>query len=423
MRRQFMKKLVITGMGAVTPVGNSVKEYWQSLIEGKSGIGMITKFDTSDIPVKIGAEVKDFDPEAYMPKKLARELDPFMQYAFAAANEALDDSGLEIEPGNTGIVMGTAMDGIRTVTETQHDYSTGAIKKVSPRFVPKMLGNIGAAQIAIAHNITGPSMTVNTACSSGADAITLAAMFIQSGAADAMIAVGADSALCPVVMAGLATAKALSTKENPEIACRPFDKLRDGFVMGEGGGAIIIETEEHAKKRGAKIYAELAGYANNTDGHHVTLPHPDGIGAVKCMRDAMAMGHIDPSDVGYINTHGTSTHSGDIIETKSIKTVFGAHAYDLLINSTKSMTGHMMGAGGITEIIACVKAIREGIVPPTINYEYPDPECDLNYVPNKAQKRDIKAAISNALGFGGQNASIAVKRYEGVIKEDKGNEN
>ncbi len=407
-----MKKLVITGMGAVTPVGNTVKDYWEGLISGRSGVGMITKFDASGIPVKIAAEVKDFDPEDYMPKKLARELDPFMHYAYAAAEEALNDSGLVIEPGNTGIVMGTAMDGIRTIAETQDGYSTGAVKKVSPRFVPKMLGNIGAAQIAIAHNITGPSMTVNTACSSGADAITLAAMFIRSGASDAMIAVGADSALCPVVMAGLATAKALSTNEDPKTACRPFDKLRDGFVMGEGGAAMVIETEEHAKRRGAKIYAELAGYANNTDGHHVTSPHPDGIGAVKCMRDAMAMGNIKPEDVGYINTHGTSTHSGDIIETKSIKTVFGAHAYDMLIDSTKSMTGHMMGAGGVAEAIACVMAVREGIVPPTINYENPDPDCDLNYVPNKAQKRDISAAISNALGFGGQNASIAVRRYE-----------
>ena len=335
-----------------------------------------------------------------------------MQYAFAAAEEALADSGLTIEPGNTGIVLGTAMDGIRTVAETQADYSAGAVKKVSPRFVPKMLGNIGAAQIAIANNITGPSMTINTACSSGADAITLAAMFIQSGASDAMIAVGGDSALCPVVMAGLATAKALSTNENPDGACRPFDKDRDGFIMGEGGGAMIIETEEHAKARGAKIYAELAGYANNTDGHHVTSPHPDGIGAVKCMRDAMAMGNINPNDVGYINTHGTSTPSGDIIETKSIKTVFGDHAYDMLIDSTKSMTGHMMGAGGITEAIACVMAVREGIVPPTINHDNPDPECDLNYVPNKAVKRDINVAISNALGFGGQNAAIVIRKYE-----------
>ncbi len=407
-----MKKLVITGMGAVTPIGNSVKEYWESLKAGKSGVGMITKFDTSDIPVKIGAEVKNFDPESYMQKKLSRELDPFMQYAYAAAAEALGDSGLVIEAGNTGIILGTAMDGIRTVVETQHEYSTGAIKKISPRFVPKMLGNIGAAQISIAHGITGPSMTVNTACSSGADAITLAAMFIQSGMSDAMIAVGADSALCPVVMAGLATAKALSTNENPTNACRPFDKLRDGFVMGEGGGAMVIETEEHARKRGAKIYAELAGYANNTDGYHVTSPHPDGIGAVKCMRDAMAMGGIKAEEVGYINTHGTSTPSGDIIETKSIKTVFGDRAYDILIDSTKSMTGHMMGAGGVTEAIACVMAVREGIVPPTINYEFQDEQCDLNYVPNKAVKRDISVAISNALGFGGQNASIAIRRYE-----------
>lgn len=412
MEIKMKKKLVITGMGAVTPIGNDVKTYWEGLKEGRSGIGKITKFDTEAIPVKIGAEVKDFNCEDYMPKKLARELDPFMQFAFAAAKEAIEDSEIKIEAGNTGIVMGTAMDGIRTLAETQDGYSTGAIKKVSPRFVPKMLGNIGAAQIAIAYNITGPSMTVNTACSSGADAITLAAMFIQSGASDAMIAVGGDSALCPVVMAGLAQAKALSTNPNPDGACRPFDLKRDGFVMGEGGGALVIETEEHALARGAKIYAELAGFANNTDGYHVTSPHPDGIGAIKCMTDAMAAGGVTPEDIGYINTHGTSTHSGDIIETKAIKEVFGARAKDILINSTKSMTGHLMGAGGVTEAIACVMAIREGIVPPTINYEVPDPDCDLNYVPNKAVKKELKAAISNALGFGGQNSSVVIRKYE-----------
>lgn len=407
-----MKKLVITGMGAITPIGNNVDTYWQGLVEGKSGIDYITKFDTSDIPVKIDAEIKNFNAEDYMPKKLTRELDPFMQYAYAAAEEALKDSGLDIEPGNTGIVMGTAMDGIRTIAETQDEYSTGAVKKISPRFVPKILGNIGAAQIAIAHNITGPSMTINTACSSGADAIVLAAMFIEMGNADAMLAVGADSAICPVVMAGLAQAKALSVSEKPDGACRPFDLNRSGFIMGEGGGALVIETEEHAKKRGAKIYAELAGFANNTDGYHVTSPHPDGIGAIKCMKDAMQLGNVELGDVEYINTHGTSTHSGDIIETKAIKAVFGDYAKNILVNSTKSMTGHMMGAGGITETIACIKAINDGIVPPTINYETPDPECDLNYVTNKAVKRDIKAAMSNALGFGGQNSTIVVRKYE-----------
>ncbi len=407
-----MKKLVITGMGAVTPIGIGVAEYWKNLIEGKNGVDLLTRFDTTDLPVKIGAQVKDFNAEDYMPKKLARELDLFMQYAFAAAEEAMEDSGMVAEPGNTGIVLGTAMNGITTVTETVRNYTTGAVKKISPRFVPKYIGNIGAAQIAIANNITGPSMTVNTACSSGADAISLACMFIESGASDMMIAVGADASLDPAIMSGLATAKALSSdNEHPKTACRPFDLNRTGFVMGEGGGAVVIETEEHAKARGAKIYAYIAGYANNTDGHHVTSPHPDGIGAVKCMRDAMEKGGISKAEIGYINTHGTSTHSGDIIETKAIKEVFGDCADKLLISSTKSATGHLMGAGGVTETIACVMAVRNGIIPPTINYETPDPECDLNCTPNVAVKRDITAAMSNAFGFGGQNSSVIVKRH------------
>lgn len=406
------KKLVITGMGAVTPIGIGVDEYWNNLIDGKNGIGLLTRFDTTDLPVKIGAEVKGFNAEDYMPKKLTRELDLFMQYAFAAATEAIKDSEIEIEPGNTGIVLGTAMNGITTVTQTVRDYENGTVKKISPRFVPKYIGNIGAAQIAIANNITGPSMTINTACSSGADAISLACMFIESGASEAMIAVGADASLDPTIMSGLAMAKALSCdNEHPETACRPFDLNRTGFVMGEGGGALVIETEEHAKKRGAKIYAYIAGYANNTDGHHVTAPHPDGIGAIKCMEDAMLKANIQKDEIGYINTHGTSTHSGDIIETKAIKSVFGDKAHNILISSTKSSTGHLMGAGGVTETIACVMAVRNGIIPPTINYQTPDPECDLNCTPNKAVKKDITAAMSNAFGFGGQNSSVIVKKY------------
>ncbi|MCD8391328.1 MAG: beta-ketoacyl-ACP synthase II [Firmicutes bacterium] len=406
------KRLVITGMGAVTPVGLNVKEYWEALKDGRTVIDKINKFDTENYSVKVAAEVKGFSAEDYMPKKLVRELDPFMQYAFAAADEALSDSGLEIEPGNTGIVLGTAMNGVTSIGEAQTELAEkGAPKRVSPRLVPKYIGNIGAAQIAIAKNITGPSMTVSTACSSGVDALTLAAMFIESGASDAMIAVGADSAITPVIVAALANAKALSTNPDPKTACRPFDLNRNGFVMGEGGGAVIIETEEHAKARGAKIYAELAGYANNTDGYHVTSPHPDGIGAVKCMTEALEKADMDKSEIKYINTHGTSTHSGDIIEVKAIKSTFGENAP--LISSTKSATGHLMGAGGITETIACVMAVREGVIPPTLNYETPDPDCGLNCVPNAAVKTDVGAAMSNAFGFGGQNASVIVKRYEG----------
>lgn len=406
------KKLVITGMGAITPIGLNVNDYWKALKEGKSGIDKITKFDTENYNVKVAAEVKGFCAENYMTKKLAREMDLFMQYAYAAADEAIKDSGINIEPGNTGIVLGTAMNGVTSVTEAQAELTEkDNPKKVSPRLVPKYIGNIGAAQIAIARGITGPSVTVETACSSGVDAISLAAMFIETGASDTMIAVGADSAITPLIISALANVKALSSNPDPKTACRPFDLNRDGFVMGEGGGAIVIETEEHAKKRGAKIYAELAGYANNTDGHHVTSPHPEGIGAVKCMKDALNCAGMKEDEIQYINTHGTSTPGGDIIEVKAISQLFGENAP--LISSTKSATGHLMGAGGVTETIACVMAVRENIVPPTLNYETPDERCNLNCVPNKAVETEVNAAMSNAFGFGGQNASVIVRKYNG----------
>lgn len=405
-------KLVITGMGAVTPIGVGVPAYWQALTAGKCGIGRITRFDASDLPVQIAAELKDFDPAAYMPKTLARTMDPFMQYAFVAAEEALGDSGLDIAaaPDRVGIVMGTAMDGVTTVAGTQAAYDAG--KRVGPRFVPMTIGNIAAAQISIAHGITGPSMTLNTACSAGGDAIMIAAMLLRTGEADAVLAVGGESILCPIVVAGLSQAHALSRRnDDPEQACRPFDADRDGFVIGEGGGALILETEEHARARGAHIYAELAGYANTSDAHHVTAPHPEGAGAAACMRRALKRAGLQPSDIGYINAHGTSTGLGDIAETQAVKAVFGGRESAPPVSSTKSMTGHLMGAGGITESIACILAIRDGILPPTLHLAHPDPACDLDYIPNEARKTRITAAMSNSLGFGGQNSSLIFTQY------------
>lgn len=409
------ERLVITGMGAVTPIGIGVDNYWNNLIAGKCGVERITRFDPEESPVKIAAQVKDFNPDDFMSKKQSREMDLFMQYGYAAAEEALADAGIKegsVPAHRMGVVVGTAMAGVSIISETQDGLSTGAHKKVSPRFVPKFIGNIAAAQIAIAKGYHGPSLTVSTACSSGADAISTAAMLLLAGEADAILVVGAEASLCPVVVAGLASAHALSTNnDDPQTASRPFDKTRDGFVFGEGGGAILLETKGHALKRGADIKAELLGFANCTDGYHVTAPHPDGIGAVACMENAILKAGIAREQIDYINTHGTSTPMGDAIETKAIKKLFGEHAYKMAVTSTKGATGHMMGAGGVTETIACIKAIQEGIVPPTLNLNTPDEECDLDYVPNKAEKRSVQYAMTNAFGFGGQNSSLVVGKY------------
>lgn len=407
------KKLVVTGMGAVTPLGTGVEKYWSNLISGKCAIDFITKIDTSCLPIKIAGEVRDFDPSQRLSKKLCREADIFMQYGIAAAFEAIEMSGLDTDSDRVGITMGTAMDGLATIAETQDAISRGLTQKVSSRFIPKILGNVAASLVSIEKGIKGPSMTVNTACSSGTDSLILAAMFLLSGDADAVVSMGAESIISPLAIAGLSAAQALCREsEDPKRACRPFDADRSGFIMGEGGGAIILETEEHAKKRGAKIYAELVGFANNTDAHHVTAPEPEGTGAAACMELAIKRAEIDKAEIGYVNAHGTSTKLGDAAETKAIKKVFGSHAGSLLVSSTKSATGHLMGAGGLTESIACILAINNSIVPPTINYRTPDPECDLNYVPNKAVERSITAAMNNAFGFGGQNSTVIFKKYE-----------
>lgn len=403
-------RLVITGMGAVTPIGIGVDEYWRALTAGECGIGPITRFDASGLPVRIAGEVKDFRATDHMTKAQAVGMDPFMHYAYAAAAEAIRDSGLHVkaEPDRVGLTLGTAMAGVSTVAAAQAESDAG--NRIGPRLVPMFIGNLAAAQIAIFHGVNGPSLTVNTACSAGGDAIFTAAMLLRSGECDAVIASGGECALTPVVVESLARAKALSRRnDDPATACRPFDLTRDGFVIGEGGGALVIETEEHAKKRGARIYAVLAGCANTCDGYHVTAPRPDGSGAAACMRRALRSACMVPADIGYINAHGTSTVLGDRAETAAVKAVFDAPPP---ISATKSATGHLMGAGGVTEVIACVKALCEGVLPPTLHLTTPDPECDLDCIPGEARRCEITAAMSNSLGFGGQNSSVIVSRYE-----------
>ncbi|MDD5953243.1 MAG: beta-ketoacyl-ACP synthase II [Oscillospiraceae bacterium] len=402
-------KLVITGMGAVTPVGIGVEPFWKNLIDGRCGVGPITRFDASGLPVRIAAEVDMFDPANYLPKSLMRNSDPFMQYAYIAAAESLGADGLPALPDRMGIVMGTSMSGISTIAQTQEELTKLSRKQVGPRFIPKVLGNVAAANIAIQKGIQGPSLTVSTACSSGADAIITAAMLLMMGEADAVVAVGAESILCPLVIYSLSNARALSRRnEDPLGASRPFDKDRDGFVIGEGGGAVVLETEEHAKARGAKILAELIGWGNNSDAHHVTEPREDGSLAAVCMEKALRRAKITPEQVDYINAHGTGTKLGDKAEASALHTVFGAHIPP--VSSTKGATGHMMGAGGITEAIACILAMRDSVLPPTLNLETPDPDCPLDCVAGTARQQEVNICMTNAFGFGGQNSSLLLKK-------------
>jgi len=407
------EKIAITGMGAVTPIGIGVNNYWKNLLKSISGVSYITRFDASSLPTKIAAEVKNFNATDFLPKKLVRDTDIFMHFAITAAQEALSDSKLSIDKNRIAIVLGTAFSGISTITQTQEQLSCVPGFRISPHFVPKVEGNIAAAQIAILNGFKGPSLTINTACSSGADAVGVAAMLIQSDEADAALAVGAESIICHLMIGALSQAKALSTNnDDPAGASRPFDLTRDGFVAGEGGGAVILEPLENARKRNADIKALLLGYSSNTDGYHITSPDPKGTGEIRCMKQALQKAGLDPDDIDYINAHGTSTKLGDQIETASLKKVFGDKAYKIPVSSTKGATGHLMGAGGITELIACIQAIREGVIPPTINYKEKDPECDLDYVPNFPRKANVRNAMSNSFGFGGQNACLIVGKYE-----------
>lgn len=401
-------RIVVTGMGAVTPLGCGVEAYWNNLIEGACGIDRIRSFDADDLAVRIAAEVRDFRVEDHMPKKLIHETDAFTQYAYVAAAEALGDS-LPAEPDRTAIVMGTAMAGVATTAKTQEVLTNAVHKNVGPRFVPRILGNIAAAQIAIAYGISGHSATLSTACASGGDAAAAGVMLLRAGEADAVLCVGAESILCPLVIYSLSNAHTLSrANDDPLHACRPFDRKRNGFVIGEGGGALVLETEEHALKRGAEIYAELSGWGNNNDAYHVMKPDPEGTNSAECMRQALRRSGLEPSQIDYINAHGTGTKIGDGAEIAALGKVFGENSP--AISSTKGATGHMMGAGGITEAIACINAIRYGVIPPVLNLE--EPETDMDLVAGRCRKQRVDVAMTNAFGFGGQNSSLIFNKYK-----------
>ena len=405
-----MRRVVITGIGSVTPVGNDIETMWDSLVNGKNGIDYIKSFDTEKLKVKVAAEVKDFDPTKYIEKKELRKTDLFCQYAIAAACQAVEDSGIigTIEDEKLGVYVGSGTGGMHTFF-TQCENMI-AEKKISPFFIPMMIGNMAAGLIAIRFSAKGPCLPVVTACATSTHAVGEAFHAIKNGYADAIITGGAEAAITPLAIAGFSSCMALSTRNDPNSSSIPFDKRRDGFVMGEGAGILVLEEYEHAVARGAKIYAEVAGYGNTCDAHHVTAPDPEAAGAARCVEIALKEAGITDDDTLYINAHGTSTPANDKTETAAFKRALGEKAYDAYISSTKSMTGHMLGATGAVEAIVAALAVKNGIVPPTIGLEEPDPECDLNYVPNKAVEAPLTAAASTTFGFGGHNACIALKK-------------
>ncbi|MFQ5751055.1 MAG: beta-ketoacyl-ACP synthase II [bacterium] len=409
------RRVVVTGMGMITPVGLNVKENWVNLLAGKSGIGPLTKFEIPDFPVKIAGEVKNFNPEEYIDKKEIKKMDPFIQFAMAATVEAMKDSGLTIDNSNTervGVIIGSGQGGITVIEQNTLKAYNGQIGRISPFFIPSAIINLASGQVAIKYKIRGPSYGVVSACSTGVHAIADGYFTILRNDTDAMIVGGTEATLVPVAIAGFANARALSMRnDEPEKACRPFDLHRDGFVSSEGAGILIIEELQTAKKRNANIYAEIIGIGMSTDAFHITAPDPEGIGPKLCMRNALKNAGIQPGEVDYINAHGTSTPLNDVTETKAVKEVFGAHALELPISSTKSMTGHLLGAAGAIEAIYCIKAIEDQMLPPTINYETPDPECDLDYIPNQARKAKVDICLSNSFGFGGTNASVVIKKF------------
>lgn len=411
-----MRRVVVTGMGCLTPVGNNVKDAWDSLLAGRSGAGTITHFDASKHKTRFAAEVKGFDGAALFGPRDARKMDRFTQFATAASLEALEQSGLKIDESNrdrVGVVIGTGIGGIGTLLEQAEVMRERGPDRVSPFLVPMMISDSAAGMLAIRFGARGPNMAIATACASGNNAIGEALEMIRRGAADAMIAGASEAALVPVAMAGMNVMTALSTRnEDPQTASRPFDKDRDGFLMGEGAGVLIIETLEHAQARGAKILAELTGYGTTDDAHHISAPAENGAGAAISMKLALEDAGLTVNDIGYINAHGTSTPLNDKSETAAIKTVFGEQAYQIPVSSTKSMTGHLLGASGAVEAVFSILAIRQGVLPPTINYQTPDPECDLDYVPNQSRQVSPKHVMSNSFGFGGHNATLVFSRYE-----------
>ncbi len=409
-------RVVVTGLGCVSPLGNSVADTWANALAGKSGVGRITLFDTSAHETQIGAEVKDFDAAALFGRKEARRMDRYTQFAAAATREALQDAGVEITDANReriGALIGTGIGGIGTLNAEVEVLLTKGPRRVSPFLVPMMLPDSAGGQIAILFGMQGPNLGVISACASGTNAIGEAAEVIRAGRADVMVAGGAEAAIVPVALAGFSVMGACSRRnDDPQRASRPFDKDRDGFVIGEGAAALVLESEAHAKARGATILAEVLGYGLSNDAHHISAPLEDGAGATACMRLALRQARLQPEDIDYLNAHGTSTPLNDKSETQAIKAVFGERAYDLAISSTKSMTGHLLGAAGAVEAVFCVKAVQTGLIPPTINYTTPDPDCDLDYVPNEARAKPVRRAMSNSFGFGGHNGTLILGRYE-----------
>ncbi|HEV8716205.1 MAG TPA: beta-ketoacyl-ACP synthase II [Candidatus Binatia bacterium] len=411
----YTRRVVITGVGLVTPLGTGVEKNWQALMDGRSGIGPVTRFDVSDFPTRIAGEVKDFHPEEFIEKKEIKKMDLFIQYAVAAAKMAMDEARLPITVENedmVGVIVGVGIAGLSSIEEYHKVFLESRLKKVSPFFIPKLIANLAPGQISIRYGAKGINYTPTSACSSGAHAIGEAFRLIRLGEQDAMIAGGAEAALTPLGLGGFIAMKAVSSRNDPpEKASRPFDRNRDGFVMSEGAGVLVLEELEQARSRGAKIYAEVIGYGANSDAYHITAPSPEGEGAVRCLRLALRSGGIDPLEVDYVNAHGTSTPYNDATETHAIKRVFGEHAARMAVSSTKSMTGHLLGAAGGVEAVYSALALHHQCLPPTINYEEPDPECDLDYVPNVPRRAPIRVALSNSFGFGGTNVCLAFRRW------------
>lgn len=408
------RRVVVTGLGAVTPIGNNVEEFWKGIKEEKIGFAPITYFDTADYRCKLAAEVKDFDPAQYMDKKAARRMEQFCQFAVAATGEAIKDAGLDMEAEDPYIVGCNVGSGIGSLQAMEREHDRLKEKgpgRVAPMLVPLMISNMAAGNVSIAYGLKGKSLNVVTACATGTHSIGEAYRTIQYGDADVMIAGGTESSICPIGIAGFSALTALSFSEDPERASIPFDKDRNGFVMGEGAGIVVLEELEHALKRGAKIYAEVVGYGCSSDAYHITSPAEDGSGAARAMQNAMADGGVKPEEITYINAHGTSTHHNDLFETKAIKLAFGEHAYKLRINSTKSMVGHLLGAAGAVEFVTCVKEIEEGFIHRTVGYQESEEEMDLDYC-KTSREEEVPYALSNSLGFGGHNASILLKKYK-----------
>ncbi len=413
---EMKKRVVITGMGAVTPIGIGIEAFWDSLKNGRSGVGKLTFFDTTDYTCKIDAEVKGFEPEKYIDKKTIRRMDRFTQFALAAAHMAILDAGLDTpqpEPDRIGVIVGSGIGGLSTIEEEHDVLRQKGARRVSPFLIPRLISNIAPGEIAIRWGFTGLNYAVSSACATSNHAIGDSLRALRYGDADVIVTGGTEAAITQLGFAGFCSARTLSTRnDDPERASRPFDKDRDGFVMGEGAGIIVLETLEHAQKRGAKIYAELAGYGATDDAYHITAPNPEATSAIEAMRRALKDAELPPEKIQYVNAHGTSTSLNDKTETKALKAVFGDHARKIAISSTKSMTGHLLGAAGVVELIATILCMQHKLAHPTINYTTPDPECDLDYIPNKARPMEIDAALSNSLGFGGHNAVLVVKKYD-----------